>query len=174
MGLREAVRHTIAAGDLRQSAVHEAGADQMGAMALTREPLGAALWRILDDHDAIAYQRALQLLVLRVRPRGGHHGRSIYAKICRQVLNEWLDNKCRRCAGRGYMVAENEVKSTCTVCDGTRLRRPSDAERMRETGLDRRAYPKWEKIFGEAHRTLSDADTLHGRRMGRQLRRGFS
>ena len=100
--------------------------------------------------------------------------RSIYERICRVAIKEWNDNKCRRCLGRGYTTAVGALKSVCPWCGGTQLGLHSDSERMRDTGIDPRAYQKWAPVFAKALREISDACDRVERKLPRHLGRHMS
>jgi hypothetical protein len=161
-----AVVASINRGDLKQSDVHEAGADRIGALGFA-DALGALLLR-LKGRDLKVWKSALAILVKRVRPKNKPRG--IYQRICQVVLAEWLEHRCGHCGGKGFVIS-SDVERTCPSCDGTRIGRHSDEQRMRLTGIDHKSYPKWAPVFGEAHVCISNADSRCGRQIARQLER---
>lgn len=169
MNLREAITFTISHGDLKHSPLVETGADRMGALGHS-DPLGAAVWRVTDDHDAHALIAASVLLAKRIRR--GRESLPLLTRLCMAVLVEWLADKCRSCGGIGYVIAQAQVKRACTVCRGEGVRRHSDAERCRAMGFDRKIYQRWESRFAAAHAALADANDRVQRDCRWQLERG--
>lgn len=169
MRLREALTSTISHGDLKQSPIEETGTDRIGALGRSDET-GAAMLRVTADHDKRALVGAAWMLARKIR----HNRESMrfLAKLCLIVIKEWLADKCVGCGGRGYLVAQGVATHVCTVCDGEGVRRHSDAERIRALRIDRRAYPKWESRFADAHDALAYANSEVIRNVARQLDRG--
>ena len=168
MRLQEAMASTIARGDLCHNVLIETGADRMGALGRS-DALGAALWRVTDDMDVRALIQSAVLLARRVRR--GRENMAMVQRMCAIVVREWLDDKCQKCGGRGYLVAEAQVTHTCTLCRGEGVRRHSDAERCRAMAVDRKAYAQWEPRFAAAHTALADANVRVRRDAARQLGR---
>jgi hypothetical protein len=161
---------TIAHGDLRHNILRETGADRIGALGRA-DPLGAALWRVSDDHDHRSMIAATRMLAQQLRR--SRESLPILMRLASAVIREWLDNKCRKCKGRGFMMNEEQVVHVCTHCRGETIRRPSDAERCRALKIDRRAYPKWERRFADAHAVVANANDAARRQVARQLERGW-
>lgn len=170
MNLRELIAFTIASGDLTHSPLIETGADRMGALAFA-DPLGAALWRLLIDHDKHAWVAAREALRKKISNR--RDDPVIYRRLCDAVLAEWMVPWCKKCGGRGSKGEHGEVKVACTACDATGVGRHSDADRMRVMGFNRGQLVKWEGKFALAHRKLSEADSQTGREVANQLERGY-
>ena len=169
MGLRESVAKSIAKGDLRHNPLEETGADRIGALGLS-DPLGAAMWRVVADHDGPSLIAAASLLARRIRKPGEQL--SFLTFLCGAVVREHLDDKCQACGGRGYAMVDGRVKDACKVCRGERTRRHSDTERCRQLGIDRASYRRWEGRFAAAHEALANAVAQVGRDCARQLERG--
>lgn len=167
MSLHEALARTLADGDLRQSDIEESGADRVAALGLS-DRLGAALIRVLAEHDRSAFIESGRLLAAKLR-RVKVSRESAY-RVAAVVIHEWLADKCRKCGGRGFIFS-GEVKRVCTTCLGLGYRRPSDAERMRALGVDRRIYGKLEPAFAVAGAALTDALARASRQLRRQLDR---
>lgn len=168
--LREAMAATIAHGDLRHDVNRETGADRIGALGRA-DPLGAALWRVSDDHDARSMIAATRMLAKQIAR--GRESTTILVRLAAAVIKEWLDNKCRKCKGRGFLMNHDKVTHVCTHCRGETIRRPSDAERCRSLKIDRRAYAKWERRFADAHAVVATANDAARRDVARQLERGW-
>ena len=91
-------------------------------------------------------------------------------KLVKTVLQEWLDENCKTCGGRRYIMAtESSTKHVCTVCEGTGLRQYSDQWRMRQMGFDAGTYAKWERKFAALHQVIADADLRTWRDVAGQL-----
>lgn len=152
--LRKLVASALNSSDLSQSDIIESAIDRIGALAFT-DKLGGVLWSLKYGGDARSWPRAVHELELRCKRVAAE--RTIRRKIVRICLAEWIDPNCRACGGRRFIMA-GQTMHTCTVCNGTGLRRHSDLWRMREMGLDRNAYRRWEQKFAAVHSKITDAD----------------
>jgi len=165
--LRKLVASALNSSDLSQSAIVESAIDRIGALAFS-DAFGGELWSLKYAGDARSWSRALALLSLRCRRVAPE--RTIRVRLCRLCLFEWLDDACRTCGGRRFLVANpNAAAHSCTTCSGTGLRRYSDLWRMREMGLDRHAYRRWEQKFAAVHRKITDADAQVWHDLAEQL-----
>ena len=172
MSLRQRLASDLASGNLTHSPLIETGADRIGALGLS-DRLGAAMWRILAEHDVGATREAIAILSkLLTRGRLGRKRSSTLVKLCWVCVQERLADKCRRCHGRGFLIAEGDVRHACTACEGTRIGRHSDTERARRMGWTKEVYRKWEPTFADAHRMLADSEVRVGRQLAKQLERG--
>ncbi len=169
--LRQRLAQDIGSGRLTHSPLEETAADRIGALGRS-DPLGAALWRVLGDHDSRAARDAVDLMAHKLRKQR-LPGRQMTLRLCWVVLQEWLANKCRKCGGRGLIYSIEGVADACTACGGTARRRHSDSERSRGMGWGKETYAKWEPLFAKAHDVLSSADTWVGRGVAFQLERGL-
>ena len=155
--LRKLVASALNSSDLSQSDIVESAIDRIGALAFS-DALGSELWSLKYAGDVRGWHRALAVLSRRSKVIAPHG--KIRATLCRLCLIEWVDENCRTRGGRRFiMAAQTSAAHVCTTCSGTGLRRYSDLWRMREMGLDRRAYTRWEAKFSAVHRKISDADT---------------
>lgn len=165
--LRKLVASALNSSDLSQSDIIEAAIDRIGALAFS-DALGSALWSLKYAGDARSWPRALAILALRCKRIAPQ--RKIRARLCHLCLVEWVDENCRTCGGRRYIIASNMTPTHhCTTCSGTGVRRYSDIWRMREMGLDRHAYRRWERKFAAVHQKISDSDAQVWHDMGEQL-----
>lgn len=165
--LRKLVASALTASDLSDSSLLETALDRIGALAFSDE-LGGRLWRVKWAGDAKSVEPALALLTHRCRLVARHA--PFRRRLCEVALQEWLDENCASCGGRRYIMAsESHAKHTCTVCDGTGLKRYSDQWRMRQLGLDKDAYRKWERRFATIHERIAEADAQAWRDVAQQL-----
>ena len=164
--LRKMLAGDITGSSLKASTIREVPLDRIYALA-SASPLGASLWRLKYAHDAKAYHRSV--VILSAKSRGIAPKFTLRLKLCKTVLTEWLDEHCRACGGRRFVMAAAGVKHVCTVCDGTGLRRYSDQWRMRQMGLDQKTYLRWERKFAAVHQKIADADLQAWRAAARQL-----
>ena len=165
--LRKLIASDITGGNLKESPFYETALDRIFALG-TSDALGSALWRLKYANDRGSYERVVALL--------SHRAKSLAPtlplrlRFVRVVLMEWLDENCRACGGRRFIMAsDTHAKHSCTLCDGTGLRRYSDQWRMRQMGLDQRAYRKWERRFAALHQKIADADLQTWRRIAEEL-----
>jgi hypothetical protein len=156
--LRKQVAIALQSANLSSNPTCETALDRIGALAFS-DRLGATLWRAKYANDPQAYDPARTLLAHRLRGKSTKPN-GILEKIAECVLNEWLDDLCKACGGRGHLVPQGtpHARRSCTRCAGTGQRRSSDRERIRVTGISATAYPKWERFFTRAHSLLATAD----------------
>lgn len=173
MSLRQRLASDLARGNLTHSPIHETAADRIGALGLS-DRLGAAMWRVLAEHDASALKSAVFLLAKLVGKgkRAGAGRRTLLINLCWLVVQERLADKCRRCQGRGFIYNAAGIADACVSCGGTRIGRHSDTERMRLLGWSKETYRKWEAEFAHAHEKLANAEARVSRQISRQLERG--
>lgn len=174
MSLRQQIASDLASGRLTHSPLVETGADRIGGLGLS-DRLGAAIWRILAEHDVGATREAVVLLAKMLAPRGARMGRARHRRllaVCWMAVQEKLADKCRKCSGRGFIFRGEGVQDACTACEGTRIGRHSDTERIKALGCTREEYQRLGPVFAEAHATLGDAEVRVGRQLARQLERG--
>jgi hypothetical protein len=167
--LRKLVASALTASDLSDSSLLETALDRIGALAFTDE-LGARLWRVKWGGSDKDVYPALALLAKRCHMVARQA--DFRYRLCEAVLQEWLDDQCRKCRGRGFTIApDTAVRGQCTACEGAGLRRYSDQWRMNRLGLDRSAYQKWERRFAAVHERIAEADGQAWRDVARQLER---
>lgn len=166
--LRKLLASDVTGSSLKGSPVYEVPVDRIYALGAAN-PLGSALWRLKYAHDPLAHRAAISRLSLRTKSLV--RTIELRAKLCRTVLQEWLDDTCRKCGGRRFLVGEKGVRAACTLCEGTGLRRYSDQWRVRQMGLDSRTYYNggWDRKFAKAHNLVADADFQAWREIARQL-----
>ncbi len=172
MSLRQRLASDLASGNLTHSPLIETGADRIGALGLS-DRLGAAMWRILAEHDVGATREAVAILSkLLTRGRLGRKRSASLVRLCWVCVQERLADKCRKCGGRGFIYNKEGVADHCSACEGTRIGRHSDTERARQMGWTKEVYRKWEGSFADAHRLLADSEVRVGRQLSKQLERG--
>lgn len=168
--LRLLIAHALNSHDLSPSDLRETDVDRLAALAFA-DPLGAALWRIKWGGDKNSLPRATALLV-----RNSRHvcsDRTMRHRLCVAALNEWLDERCRRCRGRGHLAATATAPvRLCQPCGGTGKARRSDANRARGLGLELSVYRKWERRFAAVQSIIVDAELRAFRDIRRQLKPG--
>lgn len=167
--LRILVARALNSSDLSPSDLRETDVDRIGAVAFA-DPLGGALWALKWGGDARAYAKALDELTRRSRRVCLNLERR--ENLCRVALEEWLDDLCRRCGGRGTQVATTIAPArTCHVCEGSGKRQISEVWRARKLGLERNEYRKWESRYDAVQRRIVDAEWRAWRDIARQLER---
>lgn len=167
--LRKLIAAALSGADLSQDCLEETAIDRIGAMAFSGT-LGSALWRLREGFDAKAFDRAVSLLVKRVRKP--HDSKSWYRTLCKVALREWLDRTCRACGGRGMIQATAIApQHTCTQCSGSGTRQYSDQWRMGQLRLAPEAYAKWEIRLAQIHERISEADSEEYMNLAQQLER---
>jgi hypothetical protein len=171
--IRKLIASAVTGGDLSESEITETALDRVMALGTAgiSSPLGTSLWRLKYANDHREYEPALALLTRQVRRP--NQVLSFMRKLCQCVLNEWLDELCRKCGGRGHIVAEGtpHAKSACTSCSGHGVRAVSAQHRMRAMRLSDKAYPKWEAQFARAYLAIVDADDNAWLEVAKQLGR---
>lgn len=171
---RHLLANALLSSNLSHNPNRETAPDRIGALAFS-DALGAKLWRLRWADDSACFAPAVQLLADRVADRERHRNDawSVIETLCGIVVNEWLFDLCKTCAGRGYSVIEGTGRAgrSCSTCNGTGNRRYSDQERMGEMGFTLSIYKKWAPRFAQAHSILAEADASTGRAVPYQLGR---
>lgn len=158
--LAKQVVSAMFAGTLESDPLVETALDRVMAFAVggMREPLGEALCRLKYLQETTAYQEALDLLTRRTRHRAEswHQTR----RVCERVLEEWMDDLCQTCEGRGHMVAEGapHARQACATCETTGKRPVSEQGRCAYLGVSPDTYDKWRPRFERAYRALDKSD----------------
>lgn len=125
--LRETVGCSVNSSNLKSSDLKEGAIDRVASMARA-DALGSALWRIKVGGDMGALAPAAILLAHRVSHSDefAHWGLTDHLKLlsmCKRVLNEWLQDKCTQCKGRGRTgMGKGKVISSsvdCACCAGS-------------------------------------------------------
>lgn len=130
-GLKESVGSAMNASNLASDARKETAVDRVAALSRADE-LGSALWRLKAGGDLSVIARASTLLALRVRqsdaPGLGEwtrlpSGYGLVLRICQRIVNEWLQDRCPKCKGRGRTgMGKGSVKRElvdCATCSGS-------------------------------------------------------
>ena len=171
--LRQLVAAALHSSDLGDDPTRETPLDRILAMAHA-DRLGGLLWRLRLANDAAAFAPATLIVSRRLRRGTDRRSRAeIFDRVAARAVQEWLDDLCRVCLGRGKLVAKDTPVAThvCVRCSGTGRRRHSDAERARAIGLSMDAARKWTPKFALAHEIIADADAGAGLEVAAQLGR---
>lgn len=132
MNLREAYAATSYA-NLQWSEITERPIDRVAASGLC-DPLGILLWKAKYMLESPAYKEADRLLKVKVKEKFNKEAGLICDKLVEQSLKEYLSDRCKQCNGAKELIA-GDRRITCDVCSGFGLRRWTDFERARGTGL---------------------------------------
>ncbi len=169
--LQKDIASAITSSDLTDEDLFESALDRIEALghSVHNDGLGIALWRLKWANDPRPFHRAYLLISKRLDRRPGDYDR----KIARVVLEEWLNDKCHACAGRGHTVIAGtpHSHSTCKDCNGSGAHRATDKERIRHSGLPPHVYRKHERHFSRAHQIIAAADERTREEVGAQLER---
>ena len=166
--MRELVSYAIAKGNLSHNPLEETGADVIGALARV-DPLGAALWRVVGQHDLGAFKRAIEILTEKLKPLGVSP--RLISKVCFAAIEEWMSVPCPTCLGRCFTVSPTGVRATCWDCKGNGRGTHSPEQRMSFLGVGRRAYAGLVVAFEKAHVIINAADGRVNRQLSHQLER---
>lgn len=167
--VRKLVATALTGSDLSDDVLRETALDRIWGLAFSDE-LGRRLWRLKYANDRSSWEPALHLLVRRLRSNRQAESRTLVVRLCTVVLKEWLQEQCRACGGRAFLIHE-AVKRVCTTCEGTGLARHSDIARQRAMGLERAQLAKWDSRFARAHMLIAEADYRTAREVLAQLER---
>ena len=128
--LKESVGTSVNSINLASDTLREHPVDRVAALARA-DALGSALWRLKVGGDMTMLKRAVALLALRARaqdkpPLGEwtRHpsGHLLVLDICERIINEWLQDKCPKCKGRGRTgMGKGTVVNAmadCPMCSG--------------------------------------------------------
>lgn len=167
--IQELVVDAVARGQLKHDNYNEMPVDRIGALA--HAPKAGRALRHLQANgflsDFLVVREAIARYTFPKRKL-----LPIHRKIAEAVIAESEMGNCPKCAGRGMIVAEGEVRRTCSACNGTTRRRHSDAQRSKLIGCSIHEYHrKWEKFFAAAHDKLSNLGFITNRKCNRWLGR---
>ena len=132
MNLREAYAATSFA-NLQWSEISERPSDRVSASGLCDE-LGVRLWKIRYMKEKKYEPEAILKISLRLNKRSPALPELICFKIAKQCLTEYKDNFCKTCKGAKEMIV-GQRRIVCEKCTGFGIRRWTDFERARGTGL---------------------------------------
>lgn len=168
--LRKMLAVALQTSDLTDNPLEESALDRILALSHA-DRLGTLLWRLRLAYDAVAFKPAV--LILSSRMVSAHETRPMRERVAECAIMEWLDDLCKTCWGRGYMVAKNAPVAThvCGKCSGTGRRRHDDHARARALGLGIEVAKKWEAKFAKAHAIISSADRATWIEVATQLER---
>lgn len=171
--LAKLVVSAMRSGSLEPNADREVPIDRVMAFAVgaLRDPLGEALCRLKYLDEVGAYEDALRLLTARAA-RIGESRRSV-RRVCERVLEEWFNDNCESCGGRGYLVIEGtpHARNGCVVCGGSGRQPVSIHGRCAYLGVPPGAYPRWEPRLARAYAVLIRAEDALWEEVAAQLGR---
>lgn len=156
--LREQVYGDIARGDITYDPNNETALDRIAALGMI-DPLGAALWRVLGQHDSHAFRAAARLLHDRLHWPVGID-RETRARSCLISIEEFVSKLCDTCGGRKFQTTESGVRIECQSCHGTGIGSKSHEDRLGRLGVGKGVYAQLVVVFDEAHRLLNNADSF--------------
>lgn len=162
---------SLQGSDMSGSPLHETALDRVCALAFA-DALGSALFRAKYCNDHREIRHAHQLLTKRVRRHTDN--RHAVSRVCALVIDEWLDDLCPACSGRGHSVVVGTpvAGKMCPVCDGTGKRQVSEQRRAVRLGIPVATYPRWVAKCNRAELTLVNAESAVWRELAFQLERG--
>jgi hypothetical protein len=160
--LISSVRATSLKFDINVEAEREI--DRVAAIGLTARanPLGALLIHA-EAQDAGSCRHAA-LLVARLIIKRHRIARGAAEKIALAALFENMNQACAACGGRGFHMVESSV-TVCTVCNGSKLHRYSDAERSSLCGLNKYPRAAYELALGSIRDALARTVANAGARL---------
>jgi hypothetical protein len=119
---------------LEWSDISERPIDRVAAAGLCKDPLGVLIWKSKYCLESVAYREAQKQLSERLKEKYPLEAGLILDKLAEQCLREYLSDKCKACHGAREMIVGSR-RITCEVCSGFGIRRWTDFERARGTGL---------------------------------------
>ena len=158
--LREIVGTAVASG---------VNSDAIAAMAFA-DRLGSQLWRLKYGNDATSYAPALALVTKRMRGRKKEPF-ALLSRFAARAIEEYLDDLCHHCGGRGAIYADATAVHACTFCEGTGRKRYGEHDRARAVGLPIDRYRKMASRFSLAAEIITNADSVAARDIADQLSR---
>lgn len=141
--LREVTGRSCVSHNLGMSAWSERDVDRVAGLgAVARElqgskagDLGVEVWRWAYALD----QRSTSIVLFKLAKLIGERFPMDAEKlqgVAKQAMREFVDWACPVCAGRKHEQLANGVVIMCEPCNGTGLKRYSNADRVAGTGLD--------------------------------------
>ena len=139
--LREVSGLSCVSPNLGMSEWSERAIDRVAAMGMAARDsmLGVEVFRWAYAGDIRAGMRLCRLLIVRLLVKHPEAGGSAEG-VARQAMREFSDWACPVCGGRKEEVLANGVRITCDIdggCGGTGLRKYSNGERSRGSGVGR-------------------------------------
>jgi hypothetical protein len=132
MNLREAYANTHHAS-LEWSEERERAIDRVAAAGRCSR-IGMDLWKARYMLESQSYQDCAGSLLLQFQARYKAESQTIARKCVDEALHEFLGPECAMCSGAGEIMA-GELKVTCHVCEGSKLRLYTDIDRARHMEL---------------------------------------
>ncbi len=166
--LRELVSYAISKGNLSHNPNEETSADVIGGLARA-DPLGAALWRVVGQHDVGAFRNAIRLLAAKLLDF--KVAEAVLLRLCFKAIEEWLSVPCPTCKGRCFTLSDTGVRATCWDCKGNGRGTHTAENRMAHLQVGRRQYAPLVQVFDRAHVLLNAADGRVNRQLSHQLER---
>lgn len=130
--VQERLAHAHHSSDLRHKE-QPCDVDTLGAMGMVScgRPIAVHLLRLKFDNDRYAYKPALERLIVITRGTGKRLRWKAteveIERLARVTLNYWINPKCRKCTGIGFLKMADapmlEAKP-CRACRGTGHSRP--------------------------------------------------
>jgi len=145
---KEALVTATVARSLKWNANEECAVDKLAAMAWAKEPLGSAIVHAIAN-DALSRRTACDIVARKIR-RACDKANLTAALVASVVLADVIDTQCKPCGGRG-IVNNDKVVSTCTHCQGTRLR----DTRAKERKVGNKKIP--DNLYSEAYQLFANA-----------------
>ena len=130
--MREAYAATSHA-NLQWSEISERPIDRVAAAGLC-DPLGVMLWRIKYQNEDKWKFNAANLTALKMVRKYPSEPELICFKVAEQAIREYSKTNCKKCSGVKEVIGKYR-RITCDVCSGSGIRRWTDFERARGTGL---------------------------------------
>ncbi|UEC03955.1 zinc finger-like domain-containing protein [Burkholderia vietnamiensis] len=167
MGIKDQVVSATQSSNLRWEADFVRAIDRLTALGLS-DRLGASLWRAKYCRDVAAGRQAIVLLAKKVE--GSLRVELSYAtKLASAAFKEWMLDACDKCGGAGTH-AEGAHVGTCPKCNGSGVKRYSDAERAIAASLPIESWSKHARNFEQAQICLSGSAAATGGRVRELLK----
>jgi hypothetical protein len=129
----KALGRALYSSDLAPDPDHVCDIDRITAIGHAR-PIGATLLKLrlgaTIDANALV-RKATMHLAKRNRKMPPDDAR----KLAAWAVHEFINGTCRDCGGTGIRILDRNVQKPCHVCHASGVRRFSDTERERRTGL---------------------------------------
>ena len=132
--------------------------------------LGVNLWKAKNGLESVAFLRAVDQLSVVYSERYRREDADLVGKLCFQAISEWVAQFCTTCAGTRE-VMHGELKTICTACAGSGVRRYTDEQRARMMMV---SFDKMRRMGGRfrwLHDYISREDWMANDVMARNLER---
>ncbi|MBN3788305.1 hypothetical protein [Burkholderia sp. Ac-20353] len=148
---------------------HMTDVDVLTARGMSSSALGADLERLKYGYDRGVYHACVDQLCAKFKRRNRC---CVSTSLVHAALHEYLDDRCTECGGSSMIQIDIDEFSSCADCNGSGLRRYTDAERAHASSVRLSAWSHHERDYLELLNDIENAVGAHRRGMSEALSEG--